>query len=800
MKQVILVGDSIRIGYQETVRQKLDGLAEVWCPAANGGTSGNVWAHLTEWVIAHQPDVVYLNAGLHDLRRDSGGDGLAVPLKEYEVNVWRIVNELKKTTRATVIWATTTPVNESWHHEVKGFDRLAADVARYNASAARIVRDMEAVVHDLHAVAMEAGRDRVLSPDGVHFTPDGYTLLGSAVADCIREHLQDTRRWARPLPGTGFEHPDFPVSPDAFLRTLHGPHPRLIFTDAQLAQRRQEAGTDTALGQIVQGVIAAADAVCDEPVLACEPGSDTPSLGVCRHCVGRMYYLGLAWRWTGEDQYFVKALENLMAVCAFENWGDMPHDFGEMAHGVAIAYDWFYPALDETTRGVVRRSLVELCIRRGIEGYEGRGALAWWAWRQAHNMNMVTNAGVLTSALAVAEDEPELAFRCLIGAMESLPNSLRAYEPDGVWPEGVGYWSYGLRYLRYATDSMQTALGSDFGLMQYPGVRETRDFSTYLTGPAGHVFTFGDVKEHRAGQDRAGQATTPTHWTSLIKYVPPEPSPAISLPRDAHLRGLHELALFRNSWTAPSALFVGVKAGDNRTNHHHLDLGNFVMQALGVCWARDLGSDKYSMDLDLSVRQGGVRHCRWRTSSFSHNVPLLGGEGQHEYAVAHFTAISLDEEQPFVTVNLTEAYRKDATSVVRGVAVVNGRQAVLVQDEFELRGTCEVAWGMTTGAEIEIASGGKALLSHNGVELRALVLSPQHAEFCEESAHQEPPQDPNEGIRRLMIRLPDRKGKVRLAVLLAPLWQGDMTVPIPELRPLAEWSGTSEPRSNGAGP
>ena len=206
------------------------------------------------------------------------------------------------------------------------------------------------------------------------------------------------------------------------------------------------------------------------------------------------------------------------------------------------------------------------------------------------------------------------------------------------------------------------------------------------------------------------------------------------------------------------------------------------------------------MDLDLSVRQGGVRHCRWRTSSFSHNVPLLGGEGQHEYAVAHFTAISLDEEQPFVTVNLTEAYRKDATSVVRGVAVVNGRQAVLVQDEFELRGTCEVAWGMTTGAEIEIASGGKALLSHNGVELRALVLSPQHAEFCEESAHQEPPQDPNEGIRRLMIRLPDRKGKVRLAVLLAPLWQGDMTVPIPELRPLAEWSGTSEPRSNGAGP
>ena len=47
--------------------------------------------------------------------------------------------------------------------------------------------------------------------------------------------------------------------------------------------------------------------------------------------------------------------------------------------------------------------------------------------------------------------------------------------------------------------------------------------------------------------------------------------------------------------TNPQALFVGFKAGDNKANHSHLDLGSFVFDAAGVRWAMDLGADDYNL-------------------------------------------------------------------------------------------------------------------------------------------------------------------------------------------------------------
>ena len=88
-----------------------------------------------------------------------------------------------------VIWATTTPVNEAWHHAQKPFDRFEADVMAYNAAASEIASQLGVPIDDLYGIVTAAGRDRLLLPDGVHFTQDGYRLLGKAVADAIRHHL-----------------------------------------------------------------------------------------------------------------------------------------------------------------------------------------------------------------------------------------------------------------------------------------------------------------------------------------------------------------------------------------------------------------------------------------------------------------------------------------------------------------------------------------------------------------------------------------------------------------------------------
>jgi len=190
MRRVVLIGDSIRIGYQAAVECELTGRAEVWAPGENGGTSENVLAHLDEWVIARRPDIVHLNCGLHDLRIERGRNERAVPLPQYRVNLNTIFRRIRDESNPVIIWATTTPVNERWHRERKDFDRRESDVDAYNQAAGEVANRMDIPINDLYAVVMEHGRDAILSPDGVHYSEAGYDLLGRAVAEAIRAQLE----------------------------------------------------------------------------------------------------------------------------------------------------------------------------------------------------------------------------------------------------------------------------------------------------------------------------------------------------------------------------------------------------------------------------------------------------------------------------------------------------------------------------------------------------------------------------------------------------------------------------------
>lgn len=185
---IVLIGDSIRMGYQSYVVNELAGRAEVWAPEENGGDSRKVLAHLDQWVFARQPNLVHVNCGLHDLKRAFGAEP-AVPLAEYERNVRQILQTLQRGLNAPVVWATTTPVDETWHHQNKGFDRLEADVEAYNAAARAVAENLGVPIDDLFAVVQREGKARLLTQDGVHFTEQGSQLLGRAVAECIRGHL-----------------------------------------------------------------------------------------------------------------------------------------------------------------------------------------------------------------------------------------------------------------------------------------------------------------------------------------------------------------------------------------------------------------------------------------------------------------------------------------------------------------------------------------------------------------------------------------------------------------------------------
>ena len=186
MLRVTLIGDSIRMGYQPVVAEALGDEAEVWGPDANGGTSANVLGHLSEWALGRPADVIHVNAGLHDLKRPFDAEEKDVPVAKYRANVRAILTALTQQTRARIIWATTTPVNQEWHHQNKGFDRFEEDVVAYNEGAVEEATRLGVAVNDLYAVVMDAGRDGLLVDDGVHFTPGGYKQLGERVAETVR--------------------------------------------------------------------------------------------------------------------------------------------------------------------------------------------------------------------------------------------------------------------------------------------------------------------------------------------------------------------------------------------------------------------------------------------------------------------------------------------------------------------------------------------------------------------------------------------------------------------------------------
>ncbi|UCF43765.1 MAG: heparinase II/III family protein, partial [Planctomycetota bacterium] len=461
-----------------------------------------------------------------------------------------------------------------------------------------------------------------------------------------------------------------------------------------------------------------------------------------------------------------------------------------------------YSYLDTQMRQAIRNALIKNGLKPGLRAYGKH----WWP-ESDHNWNQVCNGGMIIGALAIADSDPKYAEEIIPLALQSLPLALKSYEPDGAWGEGPAYWNYATSYTAYALTALDTALGRDFGLSNTQGLLKTGLFPIYTTGPTGLFLNFADSKERNSRKPMpcmfwlarrynnplfaeaehavlAQYAASPEH---IIWYQPSSRDRPYPQQLDHYFRGPVEVALFRSAWDDPNALFVGVKAGYNQVNHAHLDLGNFELDALGVRWARDLGSENYNLPGYWNKEKGGRRWSYYRLRSASHNVPILGGKDQDELAEARFMKYETVDSYAFVLVDLTGAYKDFASRVTRGVAMVDDRRAVLVQDEFKLRKTCELAWGMTTDAEITIQERTVARLALRNKQLVARLLSPAGAEFIIESAEQKPPEKPNTGVRRLVVRLPQAKGDIQVAVLLSPVWEADDFVKEAPLKPLMKW-------------
>lgn len=185
LPRVLLIGDSISMGYTLPVRKLLNGQANVHRIPENGGPTTNGIAKLDQWLTVNgsrQWDVIHFNWGLHDLRMDARGH--QVSPDDYEKNLRKLVKQLKAT-GARLIWASTTPVPEGKLNP----PRKSEDVLRYNAIAHKIMTQEGVVINDLYAACLPELKNWQ-RPVNVHFTDKGSQALAEIVAGKIKEELK----------------------------------------------------------------------------------------------------------------------------------------------------------------------------------------------------------------------------------------------------------------------------------------------------------------------------------------------------------------------------------------------------------------------------------------------------------------------------------------------------------------------------------------------------------------------------------------------------------------------------------
>jgi hypothetical protein len=520
--------------------------------------------------------------------------------------------------------------------------------------------------------------------------------------------------------------------------------------------------------------------------------------------VDRVYTLALLYRLDGDAHYAERAWQELEAAAKFPNWNTRHFlDTAEMTHGFAIGYDWLYDVWTPEQRGVLRQAMVEKGLTPALELYRKHSGYT----RMRHNWNQVCNGGIGMGALALADVEPQLAGEILHDVLESLPLAMAEFAPDGAWKEGPGYWNYATFYNVVFLAALQTALGKDYGLSDMAGFSETGFFPIYLTGPLGRTFNYADGHEsalhapqlfwlaRRYNQSVFGwseQSSASPSALDLLWHQGNSSGPkAEKLPLDRYFRGV-EVATFRSDWENPKAMFAGFKAGDNKANHSHLDLGSFVFDALGTRWAMDLGSDDYN----LPAYFGAQRFTYYRLRAEGQNTLLINpgmGPDQEPGAATRIIRFRSQSESPYAIADLTPAYKQHARKVWRGISLPD-RNKLLIQDEIQADKPAEVWWFMHTPAAIQIEDGGhSAILKQFGTEVRAELLSPTNASFqimdaqpLPSSPHPER-QAKNEAVKKLAIHLIGIKD-VRLAVRLVPVSEkGAAALDKPALSPLSDW-------------
>ena len=424
------------------------------------------------------------------------------------------------------------------------------------------------------------------------------------------------------------------------------PAPRLLLTDEALADVKKKIEADPRWRAFYDALKRRSDKrLKASPVERKLEGKRL--LGVSREALGRIFDWAFMYRYTGDVKYAARVEKEAVAIAEFSDWNPSHFlDVAEMTTALAFAYDSCGATFSDENRKKIREAIRV----KGVE--EALKIRGWWKKNNA-NWNQVCWCGTLYGALAIADDEPELARDAVRQAVNGVTWSMASYEPDGNYVEGPGYWGYGTGFNVLLLAALNSALGVDFERSKAQGFASTIRYYEHVFGTTGDAFNYpdsggGKMFEPTAFWNALNLGDTSAAWNEnfavdaayvATKYKVKHGArsldslagnrlavcallwgPVRETPLDLEKiatkgavdpdelgfgnvapqelgyvgvgNGRNAVALFRTAWKRDAA-YLGIKAGAPNAPHGHMDEGGFVYDDGGVRWIVELGPENY---------------------------------------------------------------------------------------------------------------------------------------------------------------------------------------------------------------
>lgn len=561
------------------------------------------------------------------------------------------------------------------------------------------------------------------------------------------------------------------------------PHPRLWLPTSAEGAAREKIASDPLAVKLQAAAMAEAERILKDRSCRYEIPDGRRLLAESRRALNHVMHCAWAWHITGKEKYRLRTIAELEAACAMKDWNPSHFlDTAEMATAVATGYDWLYPTLTPEQRKTYEHAIVENALKPAKHLYDTGG---WWS-NPRNNWSQVCGSGIALAAAAVAGHDDGLAEDLFSRGLKLIESCTEFYQPDGMYPEGPGYWNYGTNY--------HVMLLAACGPLGQPAATPTvlkkgANAIMHLSGPTGLPFNFADghakVKLPSPAQswlaahyndiaqaryvrsvfsrrlDGDGRVTGGSCFPLTILWLPDQPSTDKLLPNAAIFHGEQSVALFRSAWD-PGAAWLAIKGGTPNASHGHMDVGSFCYDAHGTRWIHDLGSENYNMPGYF----GAKRFTYYRLQNRSHNTLEIDGRLQTARSNPCPLVSSSVTGNPFTaTFDLSDAYAGSAQKILRTARFQADTGIARIEDEITAP-SGDIVWRAFTDADCRV-KGDQVVLTKKGRQITLRRSSDSGSWSITDATPPTSKENPNKGMRAVVLTVTKAR-RISLAIEIRP--------------------------------